>query len=256
LIHALVRPRCERGWPQDACDCILATCRVIQQAESFSHERACSILRRRLQRPPRTFFMQWGGEVSHASVLRRVRCGQVSFVACRLASSGDVRDDAATSLLWAHFIIARVHFHHRRQMLETLVGVKKSVVYNGYAYRSLAGHDPHSKTVIEEWGFYSVDPPWELCPDTCDARHVCATYPWATFALVFADGFACWTKKGLDVGPSSSNSVQSPTFLKQFEGKYGANHIADQHVDPMGDPFYDCTYHRPAAVLLRRRLPY
>ncbi len=58
LIHALVRPRCERGWPQDACDCILATSRVIQQAESFSLGRACSILLNRLNRPPRTMFLQ------------------------------------------------------------------------------------------------------------------------------------------------------------------------------------------------------
>jgi hypothetical protein len=77
LIHAHARPRCERGWPQDAYDCILATCRVIQQAVNFSHERVCSILRQRLQRPPRTIFLHWRGEVSRASVLLRVRCGQV-----------------------------------------------------------------------------------------------------------------------------------------------------------------------------------
>ena len=50
-----------------------------------------------------------------------------------------------------------------------------------------------------------VDPPWELCPDTddYDARHVCATYPWATEALVFADGTACWTKNSETFPPGT-----------------------------------------------------
>ena len=176
-------------------------------------------------------------------MLRRVRCGQDSLVACRLASSGDVRDDAATSLLRAHSIIARVHFHHRRQMLETLVGVKESVMHNGYACSSLARHDPHSQEDIPELGkFYSVDHPWELCPDTCDARHVCARYPRATAALLFADGFACWTKKNEGCAGTSC-SVGYETHFHQNEGEYGV--VAHDH---WAVCFCD--------VLLRRRLPY
>jgi hypothetical protein len=197
--------------------------------------------------------------VSHASVLLRVRCGQDSLVACRLASSGDVRDDAATSLLWAHSIIARLHFHHRRQMLETLVGVKESVLHNGYAYRSLARHDAHSqKVVFERDNFYSVDPPWELCPYSCDARQVCATYPWATQALVFADGSACWTKnteKPQHYPPGTSNSIRfSQTYLKENEGKYGVDFVAVPDDDFPGRPAFDRRFH--ADVLLRCRLPY
>jgi hypothetical protein len=106
--------------------------------------------------------LHWRGEVSHASVPLHVHCGQDSLVACRLTSSRDVC--AATTLLWAHLIIVRLHVHHRRRMLETLVGVKESVVHNGYAYSSLARHDPHSyprayrADMCEIKKMYSVDP--------------------------------------------------------------------------------------------------
>jgi hypothetical protein len=267
LIYAPVSPRCERGWPQDAYDCISATCRVIQQAESFSHERACSILRQFLKPPPRTVFLHWRCEVSHASVLLHVRCGQNSLVACHLASSGDVC--GATSLLFAHSIIARLHFHHRRHMLETLVKVKECVLHNGYAYRTLARHDPHSQAVIPEREiFYSVDAPWELCPDTCDARHVCAAHPWATFALVFADGSACWTKKSTNstsfspgsYRPGSSDHVRCHTHLHRKEGKYAAavawEEMACEPCGPSADRYYMSSYKADADVLLRLRLPY
>ena len=233
----------------------------MQQAESFSLERACSILRQRLQRPPRTMFLQWRGEVSHASVLLRVRCGQDSLVACRLASSGHV--DAATSLLSAQCILARVHSHHRRQMLKTLVGGKEFVVYNDYAYSTLAGHDPHSTGVFASYmrdKMYSVDFPWELCPNTSDARHVCATYPWGTQALVFADGSACWTKNILgdnETGEEFTPGRSAPCengLKRGGGGKYAAAYISVQIVprhywdDWGGNIRYDTD------VLLRCRL--
>ena len=262
LIHALVTPRWKRGWPQDAYDCILSTCRVMQQAESFSLERACSILRQRLQRPPRTMFLQWRGEVSHASVLLRVRCGQDSLVACRLASSGHV--DAATSLLSAQCILARVHSHHRRQMLKTLVGGKEFVVYNDYAYSTLAGHDPHSTGVFASYiwdKMYSVDFPWELCPNTSDARHVCATYPWGTQALVFADGSACWTKNILgdnETGEEFTPGRSAPCengLKRGGGGKYAAAYISVEKKGPRhywDDWGYNITFYTD--VLLRCRL--
>ena len=70
----------------------------------------------------------------------------------------------------------------------------RSVVFNGYSYMSLAKHDPHSTSPIDEYmNMCALEPHWHVSPDTPDARHVCATYPWATYALVFADGSACWT---------------------------------------------------------------
>jgi hypothetical protein len=53
----------------------------------------------------------------------------------------------------------------------------------------------HSTSAIKERDkLYNLDnPPWEICTKTDDALHVCATYPWASFALVFADGSAHWT---------------------------------------------------------------
>jgi hypothetical protein len=192
-------------------------------------------------------FLKWRGEVSHASVLLRVRCGQDSFVACRLASS--VYAHAATSLHLAHSIIARVHFHYRKRMLETLVGVKECVVFNGYAYKTLAGNDPHSEVVIKRGKLFSVHPPWELCPNTCDAQHVCTTYPWGTYALVFADGSpqVTWRQHKWRWPPFG---VPPPTnCLKETAGTYWAD-VSFIDADVGGGFLVP----GDADVLLRRRL--
>ena len=97
----------------------------------------------------------------------------------------------------------------------------QSIVYNGYEYKSLANHDPHSTVVIDEWNkLYSMDAHWQLCPNTPDALHVCKTcvpphpalrfcnnlnmYPWAARALVLADGSAYYTA----LAPSANASLQ------------------------------------------------
>jgi hypothetical protein len=70
----------------------------------------------------------------------------------------------------------------------------RSVVFNGFSYKSLAEHDPHSTAPIDEYmNMLAIEPHWHVSPDTPDARHVCSTYPWAAYALVLADGSACWT---------------------------------------------------------------
>ena len=64
-------------------------------------------------------------------------------------------------------------------------------------YKSLGSHDPHSTLVInEEYTLYDLDPAWHICSPTPDALHVCAAYPWAAHALVFADGSAYYTANG------------------------------------------------------------
>jgi hypothetical protein len=61
-------------------------------------------------------------------------------------------------------------------------------------YKSLSSHDPHSTQAINEWSkLYDLDPAWHICSPTPDALHVCAAYPWAAYALVFADGSAYLT---------------------------------------------------------------
>jgi hypothetical protein len=154
-------------------------------------------------------------------------------------------------------------------------GREEEVVHNGYAYRSLARQNPHSQEIIisiysSDYSveFYPVDPPWELCPDTCDARHVCATYPWATRALVFADGSACWTnnstphpKSYRKMTPGSSYDIESRTYLHQKEGTYGAVVFWEEEESdwatsgPSAGMKYKVTYKAEADVLLRRCLP-
>jgi hypothetical protein len=64
-------------------------------------------------------------------------------------------------------------------------------------YKSLGSHDPHSTQAISERNkLYDLDPAWRICPPTPDALHVCATYPWAAGALVFANGSSRYTANG------------------------------------------------------------
>ena len=73
----------------------------------------------------------------------------------------------------------------------------QSVIFNGHVYKSLKNHDPHSTQVIYEgYKLYDLHPAWHICSPTPDALHVCATYPWASYALVFADGSVYCTANG------------------------------------------------------------
>jgi hypothetical protein len=100
-------------------------------------------------------------------------------------------------------------------------------VYNGYAYKSLADHKPFRQETINEWNkMYVVESPWELCPNTSDARHVCGHYPWATYALVLADGASYWTKQAPSCMLPNVPGAQAAAVhcLKQhiaYPGKYG-----------------------------------
>jgi hypothetical protein len=93
----------------------------------------------------------------------------------------------------------REHLKIKPQLLaqSAAAAPARSVLYNGRIYKSLADHDPHSKIEINEKGkFYNLEAGWRLCqntPGNTDALHVCQSYPWATHALVFADGSAYWT---------------------------------------------------------------
>ena len=73
----------------------------------------------------------------------------------------------------------------------------QSVIFNGHVYKSLGSHDPHSTHCISEYAkLYDLDPAWHICSPTPDALHVCAAYPWAACALVFADGSSRYTANG------------------------------------------------------------
>ncbi len=77
------------------------------------------------------------------------------------------------------------------------------IVFNGHVYKSLAEHDPASTQPISEYNkLYNLDAAWHICSPTPDALHVCATYPWAAYALVFNDGSAHATA----LGPKASSS--------------------------------------------------
>jgi hypothetical protein len=103
----------------------------------------------------------------------------------------------------------------------------KSIVHNGIVYKSLADHDPHSTSIIDEKDkLYNLDPPWQLCTKTADALHVCASYPWAAYALVFADGSAHYTALKNPAVHSShvpGTEAASRGCLRNQGGKYGTS---------------------------------
>jgi hypothetical protein len=104
----------------------------------------------------------------------------------------------------------------------------RSVVFNGFSYKSLAEHDPHSTAPIDEYmNMHAIEPHWHVSPDTPDARHVCSIYPWAAYALVFADGSACWTALTPMAEPPRVPGELAPfgKCLKHHEGKYASRAV-------------------------------
>jgi hypothetical protein len=114
-----------------------------------------------------------------------------------------------------------------------------SITYNGYQYKTLASHNPHSAQVINEYGqtlydqkVFNLDSSWHLCPRTPDALHVCATHPWQSYALVFADGSAHFTQCApSDPSYKTGMAARGSGCLVQKEGKY-ASLVGGMYTDP------------------------
>jgi hypothetical protein len=132
---------------------------------------------------------------------------------------------------------------------------RKSIIYNGYVYKSLAGRDPHSRTkVIESFKLYSLDSAWHICPKTADALHVCAAYPWACYVLVFAGGSAHWTnlpKKYGDIIPGAE--IRAEGILRQERGQCGVQPIPWPSTHDSPGPWYPW-FGNAVDVLIRRKL--
>jgi hypothetical protein len=110
----------------------------------------------------------------------------------------------------------------------------KSIVFNGHVYKSLAEHDPHSTKPINEYEKrYNLDPAWHICSPTPDAVHVCAAYPWAAYALIFADGSAHFTALGPKSHPSLTPGTQgadsNSNTLYSKGGQYGITYLCGRH---------------------------
>jgi hypothetical protein len=115
---------------------------------------------------------------------------------------------------------------------------ERSVVYNGNVYKSLAGHDPHSRNRIDESRkLYNMTPPWQICPKTSDALHVCAANHWGTHALVFSDGSAHWTAGSYDY--TAGSAAPTNRSLRQEGCQYGAENF---RIHDAGAEWYDHRY--------------
>lgn len=95
------------------------------------------------------------------------------------------------------------------------------VVYKNYAYRCLFhGSSPGCQTIQSAGSdgcYNNLDhlPGWDICPNTPDAVHVCASHPWGARALIFNDGSAHHTQNsgsaaGQAVGPPSQYYTGRP----------------------------------------------
>ena len=142
--------------------------------------------------------------------------------------------------------------------------VKECVVHNGYAYRSLARHDPHSQEVIPEREIFTRLTRHGSCAPT-PATH-------GTFALrILGRHSSSSLQMDLPVGPRKvqivqvflqdrTDHVQSQTHLHRKEGKHAAA-VAWEEMEwaacgPSADRCYMSSYKADADVLLRLRLPY
>ncbi len=121
--------------------------------------------------------------------------------------------------------LAKLLMQLRDELMAAPPGAR-CVVLNGIVYKTLADHDPHATIAIREHHkFYNLEPPWQICPKTADALHVCATYHWASLALVFADGSAHWTALPQTLKQLSycqPGALAKPDYgLRQQGGQYG-----------------------------------
>jgi hypothetical protein len=104
---------------------------------------------------------------------------------------------------------------------------QRSVVYDGYLFKSLADHDPFSNQQIDELDkLYQLNSAWHICPNSAETRNVCAGYPWAAVTLVFADGSchftakaSSWSNQYIEPGTAAA----SGGCLRQENGRYGTN---------------------------------
>ena len=160
-----------------------------------------------------------------AKVLLRIGCSsKAPFIVSLLALQD--RDHAACHM--ARTIIARVHSGLCKDMLATLASFQaahpKTIIHNGYQYKTLADHDPHSTKCINEYKkLYPLDPTWHICPATPDTLQICTAYPWAARALVFADGSAAYTADGKSPG---AQVCESRALIEQrgLFGSFGCPH--------------------------------
>jgi hypothetical protein len=118
---------------------------------------------------------------------------------------------------------------------------RTSVTFNGYVYKTLGKHDPHSTQVISEYNnLYKLDPTWHICSPTPDALHVCAAYPWAAYALIFADGSVHCTAHGPQYDGCDCSYAPGQKIddrgLRSEGGQYG---IASCSLDGDGNPCDD-----------------
>jgi len=86
------------------------------------------------------------------------------------------------------------------------------IIHDGYQYKTLADHDPHSTQKVDESGEYrALDPEWEICPNTPDTVRVCAAFPWQVDVLVFDDGSAVGTFSAVEIGGGEGEEVPPST---------------------------------------------
>jgi hypothetical protein len=147
------------------------------------------------------------------------------------------------------------------------------VVYKQYAYRVLLhGSAPSCQKICSVWreeGFYrTLDcfPGWEICPNTPDAVHVCATHPWGASALIFSDGSAHCTQAsqqpGRAVGPPGHGQYytnpnmwlnSSPPQPRVFMTSYTPSYSTHYGIPPCSQVAFSQSQNMD--YLLRRSLP-
>lgn len=184
-----------------------------------------------LMGPPKAFARQRA--LFYVKMLLRLDCcGKAPFIA-RLLVALDRRmyPPHCSQSRMAHAIIARVQTGLCKDALAAHASFHaaypRTIIHDGYQYKTLADHDPHSTDCVNEIGkLRALDPAWRICPCTPATVRVCAAYPWQAYTLVFADGSAVGTS---EYNPGMS-VVKSRALYKDSDGRYEATSrfITDQ----------------------------
>jgi hypothetical protein len=106
------------------------------------------------------------------------------------------------------------------QLAQAGLPTDRCIVFNGYIYKTLRDHDPSAVHLIDDHDelHKHLEPGWQISPATPDALHVCAAYPWATHALVLADGSAYYTALARSIWKTPGKKAKSECLIRHKEG--------------------------------------
>jgi hypothetical protein len=109
----------------------------------------------------------------------------------------------------------------------------RTIIHDGYQYKTLADHDPYSiQMADEQLKQRALHQAWHICPNTPEALHVCAAYPWQANALVFDNGSAVGTSARVGMWGEPGQTLCLFGALRRHSSPYHEHHDGFVEADP------------------------